>query len=51
MGELGRSRVAARFSCERHLQNTLELYDELLSAPGRAPVRAGNELLATHEES
>jgi glycosyltransferase involved in cell wall biosynthesis len=51
MGELGRARVAARFSCERHLQNTLELYDELLSAPGSAPARAGNELLATHEES
>ena len=51
MGRLGRSGVAARFSCEHHLQNTLELYDELLAAPGSAPARVSNELLATHEES
>jgi glycosyltransferase involved in cell wall biosynthesis len=51
MGQLGRSLVAAKFSCDRHLQNTLELYDELLSAPGSAPARVSNELLATHEES
>ncbi len=51
MGELGRSRVAAKFSCDRHLQNTLELYDELLAAPGSAPARVSNERLATNEES
>jgi glycosyltransferase involved in cell wall biosynthesis len=51
MGELGRERVAAKFSCDRHLQNTLELYDELLAAPGSAPARVSNERLATNEES
>jgi glycosyltransferase involved in cell wall biosynthesis len=51
MGQLGRSLVAAKFSCDRHLQNTLELYDELLNAPGTAPAQVSNELLATHEES
>lgn len=50
MGRLGRTRVAAKFSCDRHLQNTLELYDELLNA--RETASAGvSELLATHEES
>jgi glycosyltransferase involved in cell wall biosynthesis len=29
MGERGRLVVEEKFSCERHLQNTLELYDEL----------------------
>jgi len=29
MGERGRLMVEEKFSCERHLQNTLELYDEL----------------------
>ncbi|MDQ1637745.1 MAG: hypothetical protein QOF62_1084 [Pyrinomonadaceae bacterium] len=29
MGERGRLLVEEKFSCERHLQNTLELYDEL----------------------
>lgn len=51
MGQLGRSLVAAKFSCDRHLQNTLELYDELLNAPGTATAHVSNELLATHEES
>jgi L-malate glycosyltransferase len=36
MGEQGRQRVVDEFSCERHLQNTLDLYDELLSQPPRA---------------
>jgi glycosyltransferase involved in cell wall biosynthesis len=31
MGEHGRSVVEERFSCERHLANTLELYSKLLS--------------------
>ena len=33
MGERGKLIVAEKFSCERHLQNTLELYDELLAKP------------------
>lgn len=33
MGTLGRTIVAEKFSFEHHLRNTLELYDELLSAP------------------
>jgi glycosyltransferase involved in cell wall biosynthesis len=37
MGERGKSIVAEKFSCDRHLQNTLELYDELLSLPKQAP--------------
>ena len=36
MGQRGKSIVAARFSADRHLQNTLELYDELLSLSRRA---------------
>jgi glycosyltransferase involved in cell wall biosynthesis len=36
MGEQGRQRVIDEFSCERHLQNTLDLYDELLSQQSRA---------------
>ena len=51
MGQLGRTRVAAKFSCDRHLQNTLELYDELLNARETAAAVVSNELLATHEES
>jgi glycosyltransferase involved in cell wall biosynthesis len=50
MGQLGRSMVAATFSCDHHLQNTLELYAELLNA--RETAAAGvSELFATHEES
>jgi glycosyltransferase involved in cell wall biosynthesis len=51
MGQLGRSRVAAKFSCEHHLKNTLELYAELLSAPANAPAHVGSELLVTPKES
>jgi glycosyltransferase involved in cell wall biosynthesis len=43
MGKRGRSFVAEKFSCDRHLQNTLELYDELLSKPKSAPKRIGHE--------
>jgi glycosyltransferase involved in cell wall biosynthesis len=43
MGERGRLIAAEKFSCDRHLQNTLELYDELLSFPGTAPTRIGHE--------
>jgi glycosyltransferase involved in cell wall biosynthesis len=35
MGERGKLIVANKFSCDRHLQNTLDLYDELLARPGR----------------
>jgi len=43
MGERGKSIVKEKFSCDRHLQNTLELYDELLSARKRVPTRIGQE--------
>jgi glycosyltransferase involved in cell wall biosynthesis len=43
MGERGRLIAAERFSCDRHLQNTLELYDELLSTQRSAPSRIGHE--------
>jgi glycosyltransferase involved in cell wall biosynthesis len=36
MGERGKLIAAERFSCDRHLQNTLELYDELLEKPKSA---------------
>lgn len=43
IGERGRVFVAEKFSCDRHLQNTLELYDDLLSAPNTSPSRIGHE--------
>jgi glycosyltransferase involved in cell wall biosynthesis len=43
MGERGRVFVAEKFSFDRHLQNTLELYDELLSAPNSSPSRIGHQ--------
>lgn len=43
MGERGRSLVQARFSCERHLQNTLDLYDELLSMAKPSIFQIGQE--------
>jgi len=43
MGERGRLIVAEEFSCDRHLQNTLELYDELLARPKPAPSGIGRE--------
>jgi glycosyltransferase involved in cell wall biosynthesis len=43
MGERGKLIAAEKFSCDRHLQNTLELYDELLSHPGSAPTRIGHQ--------
>jgi glycosyltransferase involved in cell wall biosynthesis len=33
MGQLGKVIVAGKFSCQHHLRNTLELYDELLAVP------------------
>ena len=42
MGERGKLIAAEKFSCDRHLQNTIELYDELLSAPKSAPSRIGH---------
>ena len=38
MGERGKLIAAGKFSCDRHLQNTLELYDELLSTPKVCPL-------------
>lgn len=44
MGKLGHCIVEEKFSFEHHLRNTLELYDDLLSAPGSAPSQIGHEL-------
>ena len=43
MGERGMLIAAQKFSCDRHLQNTLELYDELLQRQNSAPSRIGHE--------
>jgi L-malate glycosyltransferase len=43
MGDRGKLIAAQKFSCDRHLQNTLELYDELLSTQTSAPSRIGHE--------
>ncbi|MDX6306620.1 MAG: hypothetical protein QOI77_3589 [Blastocatellia bacterium] len=43
LGEQGKLIAAGKFSCDRHLQNTLELYDELLSTQKSAPSRIGHE--------
>jgi glycosyltransferase involved in cell wall biosynthesis len=43
MGERGKLIVAEKFSCDRHLHNTLELYDELLAKPKSAPSEIGRE--------
>jgi glycosyltransferase involved in cell wall biosynthesis len=43
MGQRGKVIAAAKFSCELHLQNTLDLYDELLSQPKSAPSQIGHE--------
>ena len=43
MGERGKLIIADKFSCDRHLQNTLELYDELLSTPKPSPSKIGHE--------
>ena len=43
MGQRGKVIAAEKFSCDRHLQNTLELYDELLSAPKSAPTGIGHK--------
>jgi glycosyltransferase involved in cell wall biosynthesis len=43
MGERGKLIVAEKFSCNRHLQNTLELYDELLAKTNTAPSGIGRE--------
>ncbi|MDX6403357.1 MAG: hypothetical protein QOH70_812 [Blastocatellia bacterium] len=43
MGARGKLIAAEKFSCDRHLKNTLELYDELLSKPKSAPTGIGHE--------
>src|SRR5207253_5330765 len=42
-GKRGKMVVEETFACDRHLQNTLELYDELLSERKRSPTRIGQE--------
>lgn len=42
MGEHGKLIVAEKYASEHHLRNTLELYDELLSVPRRAPSQPGH---------
>jgi glycosyltransferase involved in cell wall biosynthesis len=37
MGALGKTIVAGKFSCDQHLRNTLDLYEELLAMPSRVP--------------
>jgi glycosyltransferase involved in cell wall biosynthesis len=49
MGELGRLVVDEKFSCERHLQNTLELYDEL--AVGRVAAMRPDVTLMPRERA
>jgi glycosyltransferase involved in cell wall biosynthesis len=44
MGERGKSIVAEKFSCARNLENTLELYDELLSVPRRKLAQLGHSV-------
>ena len=43
MGERGKLIAAEKFSCDRHLANTLELYDELLSTQKAAQSRIGHQ--------
>jgi L-malate glycosyltransferase len=43
MGERGKVIAAEKFSCDLHLQHTLELYDELLSQPKSAPSQIGHK--------
>jgi glycosyltransferase involved in cell wall biosynthesis len=44
MGERGQEIVARKFSCEYHLKNTLELYDELLGQGKGASIRLGQKV-------
>ena len=44
MGERGKLIVAKRFSCDYQLENTLELYEELLSMPKRMPSQVGHSV-------
>jgi glycosyltransferase involved in cell wall biosynthesis len=43
MGKQGKLIVAKKFASEHHLRNTLELYDELLSAPQSSAEKIGHE--------
>jgi glycosyltransferase involved in cell wall biosynthesis len=42
MGERGKSLVQAKFSCEQHLQNTFDVYDELLSTAKPSTLQIGH---------
>lgn len=44
MGERGKLIVAEKFSCDHHLQNTLELYDELLARPHREQLESSTDV-------
>jgi glycosyltransferase involved in cell wall biosynthesis len=44
MGVRGRLIAAEKFSCDRHLQNTLELYDELLAIAASTPSQSHQQL-------
>lgn len=44
MGERGKLIVAEKFSCDHHLQNTLELYDELLTRPHREQLESSTDV-------
>ena len=44
MGDRGKLIVAEKFSCDRHLQNTLELYDELLAKPRTEQFKSGADV-------
>lgn len=43
MGQRGKA-IVEKFSCQHHLANTLELYDELLSTPGQSADNVGRQL-------
>lgn len=46
MGQRGKQ-IVEKFSCEHHLANTLELYDELLSIPDPSPDKINHQLRVT----
>lgn len=50
MGERGKMIVEGKFSSDRHLQHTLELYDELLSLPKQIPSQIRPEWRLSEKE-
>jgi glycosyltransferase involved in cell wall biosynthesis len=51
MGKRGKVLVAEKFSKDRHLQNTLELYDELLAERGSSARRNHSSVRGTNRET